>query len=145
MSRNFYSEINLHAVWHTKNSAPLLTPEFESSLHRFIRGKILQTPGVFFHEIGGTETHVHAAFSIVPTITISTLIGQLKGASSHEINVIFGRGAKLLEWQEGYCVVSFGTRQLEWIRDYVRDQKRHHKTSTTHERLERTEFDDERR
>lgn len=25
MSRNYYSEINLHIVWHTKNSLPLLT------------------------------------------------------------------------------------------------------------------------
>ena len=26
MSRNYYSEIHLHIVWHTKNSLPLLTP-----------------------------------------------------------------------------------------------------------------------
>ena len=29
MSRNFYSEIHLHIVWHTKESLPLLTPEVE--------------------------------------------------------------------------------------------------------------------
>ena len=26
MSRNYYGEINLHLVWRTKDSAPLLTP-----------------------------------------------------------------------------------------------------------------------
>ncbi len=33
MSRNYYSEINLHIVWHTKNSLPLLTPDVESLAH----------------------------------------------------------------------------------------------------------------
>jgi len=29
MSRSYYSEINLHIVWHAKNSLPLLTAEIE--------------------------------------------------------------------------------------------------------------------
>ena len=34
MSRNDYSEINLHIVWHTKNSLPLLTPDVETATHQ---------------------------------------------------------------------------------------------------------------
>src|SRR4051794_31814427 len=89
MSNNSYSEINLHIVWHTKESAPLLTPEVETVAHNAIRQRILQTRGVFFHEIGGTENHVHVAISIPPTLTISTFIGELKGGSSHTINQTF--------------------------------------------------------
>jgi REP element-mobilizing transposase RayT len=86
MSRNYYSEINLHIVWHAKDSLPLLKPEIEPLAHRELRQKIINTDGVFVHEIGGTETHVHLAVTIQPTVHISELIGQLKGASSHDVN-----------------------------------------------------------
>jgi putative transposase len=53
MARNYYSEINLHIVWHTKGSLPLLTPEIESITHRILKKRIIETPGVFVHETGG--------------------------------------------------------------------------------------------
>ena len=34
MSKSFYSEINLHIVWHTKTSLPLLTPIIEPIAYR---------------------------------------------------------------------------------------------------------------
>lgn len=137
MSRNYYSEINLHLVWHTKNSLPLLTPEIEPLAHRFLKKRIIETAGAFVHEIGGTETHVHVAVSIPPTLTISEFIGQLKGGSSHDVNQATGRGHKALEWQAGYGVVSFGTRDSEWVNEYIRNQREHHARGTTHHRLER--------
>jgi hypothetical protein len=44
---------------------------------------------------------------------------------------------KLLDWQGGYGVVSFGARDLEWVINYIRNQKEHHKKGTAVERLER--------
>jgi hypothetical protein len=70
MSRNYYSEIHLHIVWHTKSSLPLLTPHVEPFVHRYLKQRLVNTPGVFVHEVGGTETHVHVVVSIVPTILI---------------------------------------------------------------------------
>jgi len=137
MSRNYYSEINLHLVWHTKNSLPLLTPQIEPLAHRFIKKRIIDTPGAFVHEIGSIETHVHIAVTVPPTLLISDFIGQLKGGSSHDVNQALGRGQKVLEWQTGYGVVSFGTRDLPWVVEYVRNQREHHARGTVHERLER--------
>jgi hypothetical protein len=37
MTRNYYSEINLHIAWHTKASFPLLTPEVEAVAYRSLR------------------------------------------------------------------------------------------------------------
>ena len=86
MARNFYSEIYLHVTWHTKESRPLLTPAVEAIAHHYLRGRCIDTPGVFTLEIGGIETHVHLCLPIDPTIVISEFIGQLKGSSSHEVN-----------------------------------------------------------
>jgi hypothetical protein len=68
---------------------------------------------------------------------ISDFIGQLKGGSSHDVNQAMGRGQKVLEWQTGYGVVSFGTRDLEWVKEYIRNQREHHARGTIHDRLER--------
>jgi putative transposase len=137
MSRNYYSEINLHLTWHTKQSAPLLTPRVEPVVHRLLREKLFRTEGVFVHEIGGTENHVHVAVSIAPTILISDLVGQLKGATSHEVNQLLGSRGKVLQWQTGYGVVSFGTKDLPWIKGYIRDQREHHARGNVFDRLER--------
>ena len=135
MCRNYYSEINLHLTWHTKNSTPLLVPKVEAVVHHYLRGRCINTTGVFIHEIGGIETHDHLAVSIVPTILISEFVGQLKGASAHEVNQKLGH--KALEWQTGYGVVSFGTKDLSWVVDYIRNQRDHHARGTAIDRLER--------
>ena len=137
MSRNYYSEINLHLVWHTKASLPLLTPERESAVHRYLRQRLINTAGVYVHEIGGTTNHVHVAVTIPPTVLISDLVGQLKGSSSHELNHSNPTRDKLLEWQAGYGVVSFGTRDVAWVVEYIRNQKEHHARGTVPDRLER--------
>ncbi len=143
MSRSYYSEINLHIVWHTKTSLPLLTPTVEPLAHRFLKKRIIDTPGAFVHEIGGTETHVHAAVTIPPTITISTWIGELKGGIAHDVNQHVGKRQKVLQWQVGYGVVSFGTADLPWVQTYIRNQREHHHQGTTHDRLERiTAYED---
>ncbi|MBC8876511.1 MAG: IS200/IS605 family transposase [Planctomycetes bacterium] len=144
MSKNYYSEINLHIVWHTKNSSPLLTPTVEPVNHRLLKKRIIDTPEVFVHEIGGTETHVHLAVTMPPTLTISEWIGRLKGGTSHDVNQQVGKRQKVLQWQVGYGVVSFGTGDLEWVKAYIRNQRDHHARGAVHERLERiTQFDDD--
>lgn len=137
MSRNYYSEINLHIVWHTKNSLPLLTAEVESHAHRAIKGRIIGTPGAFIHEIGGIDTHVHLAVTVPPTLLLSEWIGQLKGGSTHDVNQRSITRDKVLQWQAGYGVVSFGTKDLPWVVEYIRNQREHHAKSSTVERLER--------
>jgi putative transposase len=135
MSRNYYAEINLHIVWHTKESSALLVPKIEAIVHHYVKGRCINTPGVYCHEIGGIETHVHLVLSIPPTLLISDFVGQLKGSSSHDVNQKMSR--KAVEWQTGYGVVSFGTRDLEWVKDYVRNQKERHGRGEAIDRLER--------
>ncbi len=137
MSGNFYSEINLHLTWHTKESLPLITDRIEPVLYRYLQQRIINTPGIFVHEIGGTPTHIHLALTISPTILISDFVGQFKGASSHEINQQMSQQDKILQWQSGYGVVSFGTGDLDWVIDYVRRQKEHHAQGKIFDRLER--------
>jgi putative transposase len=143
MADNCYSEINLHLVWHTKLSRRLLSPDIEAMTFGCLREKAATLGDIYIHEIGGTETHVHLALSIEPTVLISELVGLLKGYSAHEVNRRSGLGQTVLQWQTGYGVVSFGTRDLPWVVGYVRNQKEHHASQRVFERLERIHrFDD---
>ncbi|MBX7171121.1 MAG: IS200/IS605 family transposase [Pyrinomonadaceae bacterium] len=140
MSRRVYSEINLHITWHTKNNQPLITSQIEQPLYKFLTDKIHKTPETFFHAIGVVSDHLHIAVSIPPTLQIADWIGQLKGASSHFINKEIAN-RKHLEWQNGYGIVSFGTKDLKWVVHYVENQKKHHKENKTFIRLEKIEYE----
>jgi hypothetical protein len=59
------------------------------------------------------------------------------------VNQAVKRGCKTLEWQAGYGVVSFGTRDLQWVVDYIHNQHTHHANGTAHERLEQMTNDGE--
>lgn len=130
MSKRSYAEINLHITWHTKDNLPLITPAMESDLWAFIKNRIVMSPNVYFHSIGGLQDHIHIAGSFFPPFELDRWIGEIKGASSHE----FG---KSLQWQKGYGVVSFGTKDLPWVISYINDQKERHNTGQISARLER--------
>jgi putative transposase len=142
MSLRAYSEINLHLTWHTADNNPVLRDEIEAQLRRHLRGRAIQTPGVFFHEIGETDDHVHLVVSIPPTVLISDWVGKLKGESSHFINHEIAN-RKVLAWQSKYGVVTFGTKDIPWVRNYVRNQRERHANGKTFDRLEWTEPQDE--
>ena len=137
MSHRAYSEINFHIIRHTKGNLPLIELAIESKLYEFLRKKMLETPEVHVHALGGIENHVHIAVSIPPQIQPAEWIGQLKGASAYFINQ--DSNHKLLQWQNGYGIVSFGTKDLKWVVNYVLNQKEHHKKGRTFARLESVE------
>ncbi len=134
MSNRSYAEINFHITWHTKDNLPLITPAMEPDLWVFIKNRIVTQHNVYFHAIGGIATHIHLAVSFFPPFEIDRWIGEMKGASSRE----FG---KPLQWQKGYGVVSFGTKDLPWVMAYIHNQKEHHRVGTLYERLERITSD----
>jgi putative transposase len=94
---------------------------------------------VIVHQVGGTETHIHIVISIPPT---SEWIGKSKGASSHYVNSELAN-RKLLDWQPGYGIVSFGTKDLRWVIEYVKNQKEHHRCGTIYDRLEKIGDEDD--
>ena len=141
MARRYYSEINLHLVWHTKGSQPLLVGDVAKVAYSHLRERIVGTRGVILHGLGGIETHVHAAVSILPTLCISDFVGDIKGFSSHCVNQLrLSDGC--FAWQAGYGVVSFGTRDLPWIMRYIETQAEHHATGGTQARLERIDSEE---
>ncbi|MBZ5554821.1 MAG: IS200/IS605 family transposase [Acidobacteriia bacterium] len=137
MASHAFSEIYLHITWHTKDNAPVITKLIEEPLYQYLQSRATETQSVEVHSIGGIEDHVHLVVRVPPTLLISEWIGQLKGASSHEINKRVKRS--LLHWQEGYGVVSFGKPALMKVVSYVQNQREHHGRGTLCPALERVD------
>jgi putative transposase len=139
MAAHAAHELFVHLNWHVKDNRPILKGDIELMVHRAVTDRCKNLKGAKLHAINGTEDHIQLVIEYEPFVSISKLVGDIKGGSSFEANKRLGR--KLLYWQRGYGANSFGRKQLPWIMHYVARQKEHHAMGTTHDRLERTALD----
>ena len=128
-----YWRLFYHAVWSTQNRQPLIDPVWEKDLYGYLWGKATALDCVP-HTINGMPDHIHVVISIPPRLSISSIIGQLKGASSHHINEHYLRGC--FAWQDEYSIFSISEAALERVVRYVRMQKQHHAGHTLVDKLE---------
>ncbi|HVO47490.1 MAG TPA: IS200/IS605 family transposase [Steroidobacteraceae bacterium] len=125
-----------HLVWATYERLPLIDDRAERLVRGVLHSKAKDL-GIFIHESGMVEDHLHLVVSIPPTRSIAAVVGQLKGSSSHAVNHLFNRAGARFQWQDGYAVLSFGERALPAVLAYVRRQKEHHAHGTTNDLFER--------
>jgi putative transposase len=84
--------------------------------------------------------HVHVVASIPPAIAISTLVGRMKGASSHLLNNVVGSEVDAtFTWQSEYSVLSFGERALGDVVAYANNQPARHAAQKLWAALEETD------
>lgn len=133
-SGHIFSAIYLHVNWHCKDDEPMIAPETEQRLYAHIERYCRKIKGIHFEKTNGTRDHVHLVFQMEPFVLLSDFIGKVKGASSHEMNKVFGPGT--LEWQRGYGIVSFSKKHLASVLRYVENQKEHHRLGNTNPVLE---------
>ena len=131
-----YTQLYLHLVWATWNRLPLITPELRGDVYAALqhRCKALNTDVI---AIGGMEDHVHLLVRFPTTISVSGLVQQVKGATSHLVTHVV-RPDTPFQWQGGYGAFTVSKRGVPTVRDYVLNQERHHREGTVFTPLERT-------
>ena len=127
-----FVKIWIHAVWGTKNREPVLTPEVRINLFRHIKEKGVERDNDIDF-INGYLNHAHCLCLLSASMSISTLIQNIKGESSHWANQQHLLKGKL-RWADEYYAASGSESQVEKVRDYIRNQEAHHRKQT---------FDDE--
>jgi REP element-mobilizing transposase RayT len=73
--------------------------------------------------LGGVEDHVHVLIRVPATLSISSIVKQIKGSSSHLANA----GEDTFKWQGGYAAFSVSRGLLARARDYVQNQEERHR------------------
>jgi len=119
-----YTSLYLHAVWGTKHRQPLITPEIEPRIYRFITGIIKNEGGRVF-AIDGMPDHVHLFFSIPQTVSIPKLMQAIKAKSSKLVHENFPDN-HFFAWQSGYGIFSVSASMGNTVKNYVLSQKEHH-------------------
>lgn len=121
-----YWRLCYHFVWTTKYREPLITPQLEPPLYRWLYNEAKKLYCPFFY-VGGIADHVHIVTAARPSLAPSAVMHQLKGSSSWFISEEF---RVPFAWQEGYGVFSVSERAVDTVKAYVLTQKQHHANNT---------------
>jgi len=128
-----YIEIYIHAIFSTKNHAPLRTPDLEAKLFPYRIG-IARKNNIYVSAINGARNHVHLLLKFNAVTTPAKIIGDLKCLSTGKMKRL---GWQDFQWQGGYGAFSCSKNHAKKVVDYIRNQKEHHKTVTFEQEIER--------
>lgn len=120
-----YNQIWIHAIWSTKNRKHLIHGNVEYKMFQFITEQ-LREQKCPVRIVNGMPDHIHCLFLLNPQKSITDVIKQIKGSSSHFINqnnLISDKFA----WQSGFATFSVSKSGVEKVFEYIKNQKSHHK------------------
>ena len=117
-----------HIVFSTKHRKPLIHPEIESPLYRYMRGIVGNLDSRCL-AINGVENHVHLLVSLAKTLALSDFIRDLKSSSTRWVQRN-GAVAGRFQWQDGYGAFSVSASHVPSVISYIERQKEHHRRIT---------------
>jgi REP element-mobilizing transposase RayT len=121
-----YSKIWIHTIFSTKDWKPIINGDLEKKLYEHIKNSLNNDFKSNIKAIGGNKEHIHILFLLNPNYSLSEIIKNIKGESSHWVNsnnLTFNKFA----WQVGYGAFSVSESSLEKVINYILKQKEHHK------------------
>ena len=120
------SKVYLHCVFSTKRREQLINNSIQKDLHSYIIGT-LSNIGSYVYEIYANPDHIHILCSLPRTMTIANLISKIKTSSTKWIKKA---GVSNFAWQNGYGTFSVSSSKLEVVKNYILNQKEHHKKAS---------------
>ncbi len=130
---NSHTEVYIHFVWATQNRQPIITIEYEEHLYSFIRSRC-QKMQAHFVAIGGMPDHIHLLIRMPSSLSISNVVKDIKGSSSHFITHSLGQTE--FQWQGAYGAFSVDRDRVYVVSNYIMNQKEHHAAHTIQEQWE---------
>ena len=97
-------------------------------LYRYIWG-VLKNKKCTLYRLNGTENHLHIVTHIHPSISVSSLVKDIKVSSSVWIKEQ-GIFPNFISWQEGYGAFTYHISQKDALINYVKSQREHHHIKT---------------
>lgn len=123
-----YTQILYHIIFSTKNRSRSLDSENRDVLFKYISG-ILKNKKCHLYRINGVEDHIHLLTDLPPTISLSSLVKDIKLASTDYIkkNKLF---KAFNGWQDGYGAFTYSFKEKDILINYIMNQEKHHQTNT---------------
>jgi len=122
-----YVKIWIHCVWGTKRRQSFLTKDNKPVIMQHIKDNAKQKK-IYIDQVNGCTEHLHALIKLTPDQSIAKVIQLIKGESSYWINK--NKILPQFEWADEYYAASVSESQVQVIRNYIREQERHHAKKT---------------
>ena len=123
-----YTQIIYQIVFSTKHREHTLSKPNREELYKYIWG-IIQKKNCHLYRIGGVSDHIHIVINLHPSVSLSSLVKDIKLATS-----VYIKNQKLFEkfngWQDGYGAFTYSFKEKDTLIEYVKNQEQHHKTRT---------------
>ena len=113
----------VHLVFSTKDRHPYLVDGVRPELHAYLAGTVRAT-GCVCLRVGGVEDHVHIALRLSRTMSVASLVEEVKTSSSRWLK----SRSPDFSWQRGYGVFSVGPEGVDALVAYIDGQVEHHRT-----------------
>lgn len=120
------SKLYIHLIFHTKNNENFINADIESELYAYLGGLLKDIKCVPI-KINGIENHIHILCIMSKNISLADLTEDVKRNSSRWIKTK-GDKFKNFAWQGGYGGFSVSQSKADIVKQYIENQKEHHKT-----------------
>lgn len=119
-----YTQILYQIVFSTKNREQTLDKNNQKELYQYIWG-VLKNKNCHLYQIGGVTDHVHILTHLHPSISLSSLVKDVK-LSSSEIIKAHNIFPEFAGWQEGYGAFTYSIKEKDSLIKYIKNQEEHH-------------------
>jgi putative transposase len=128
---NTYTQILYQIVFTPKNHEKVLSSDHRQELYKYIWG-ILINKRCHLYRIGGVSDHIHIVTHIHPSVSLASIVKDIKVASTVFIkdNSLF---PMFSGWQDGYGGFTYSFKDKDKLIGYVKNQEEHHKTKSFRE------------
>ena len=136
MSHVFQS-LWVHVTWATKNRQPWFTSALKPPLFSQLR-TIAEAENIRLDFLNGVYDHVHCLLALRTTDRLDLTMQQLKGKSARWVNE-HQLTEHVFAWQNGYGAFSVSPSHVERVRNYIRNQEKHHQEQDYWQEMEMLE------
>ncbi len=128
------SQMYIHLTFSTKFRKNFINAKWEERMHSYMGGilKKFDSPALIINSV---PNHVHILFRLSKNHALSKIIGILKKDSSKFIKNI-DHSLSNFSWQIGYAAFSVDNYRVDIVRNYIKNQKSHHKIASYKDEVE---------
>lgn len=126
--RSVVYTLHAHLVFTPKYRRGPFTDEILTRCEEIMR-EVCTKFGAELREFNGERDHVHLLVHYPPKVSLSTLVGSLKGVSARYLRQEFAAHIRRYQWGDhfwspSYFAASCGGAPLSIIKEYIENQKR---------------------
>ena len=113
-----------HILWCTKYRREVLSPEIQERLKALVLEQ-QEAYGYLVREVESMPDHIHLLASVPPDISVTSVIGKIKGYTAKVLRSEFQSLTRRLPclWTRSKFVASAGSVTLDVLKQYVANQK----------------------